>query len=263
MSEGRTSERCSGGGLAATWMSDIGPRGGMNEDACTARPEEGIFIVSDGMGGEHAGELASACVIEWTPRLVTHHLERLQGEEVRDVELALRDAVLELNHRVRQESSQLDGVRRMGATVVLAVVRGPRVHVAHMGDSRAYLLAAGRLQLLTADHSVAAILHRRGALTAEQAARHPMRARLSRYVGMGGNAYADLRTVDFGAGDRLLLCTDGLIETLVDADIAACLNEGDSPEDTCAALVGAARSRDSHDNITVMIVERSSVAAKS
>jgi serine/threonine protein phosphatase PrpC len=144
----------------------------------------------------------------------------------------------------------------MGATVVLAVVRGRLAHIAHMGDSRAYLFRQGELERLTQDHSVAAVLQRRGAISPEEAARHPMRARLSRYVGMGGNAYADLRTLELGAGDRLLLCTDGLTETVSDDDIAEALAAQDDLEAACCALADAARDGGGQDNITVLIVEQ-------
>jgi protein phosphatase len=251
----RTTGREENDALRAAWASDLGGRSSANEDACVALPDAGLFIVSDGMGGEHAGALASSLVVDWAPALIAGHLDALESEEDRAVELAVRHAIVELNHRVRDESSRLDGVRRMGATVVLALVRGRRLHVAHMGDSRAYVFRRSGLELLTHDHSVAAVLHRRGALTSEQAARHPMRARLSRYVGMGGNAYADLKTLELRVGDRLLLCTDGLTEAVGDEEIAGALAAQEDLSAACCALADAAKDGGSPDNITVMIVE--------
>jgi protein phosphatase len=258
MTDARIAGRRNGNSLNAAWATDTGRVAENNEDSCLAAPEDGLFVVSDGMGGEYAGELASSRVVDWTPELVRHHVQRLRDPQATDVEKALRDAVVELNHRVREESSRLGGLGKMGATVALALVREPSVHVAHMGDSRAYLLHDNSLERLTHDHSVVAVLVKRGALKPEQAANHPLRAHLSRYVGMGGNAYADLRTAPFGTGDRLLLCTDGLTEALSDEDVARILAQPGDLKDVCNALIDRAEAAGSRDNITVLLVERAS-----
>ena len=259
MAHRRTVDRMATSTIEVVWATEVGQRHGENQDSCVAIPEDGLFVVSDGMGGEHAGDVASSMVVEWAPRLVARHLKHAEGYNARALELALRGAVVELNHRVREESSQLEGAARMGATVVLALVRGESLHVAHMGDSRAYCWASGGLTRLTDDHSVAAVLARRGALTPEQAACHPMRTRLSRYVGMGGNAYPDLRTVRFGPRQRLLLCTDGLTEAVPDDAIARLLGAETDLEAVCNSLVDEAEAGESPDNVTAMVVERKPV----
>jgi serine/threonine protein phosphatase PrpC len=250
MTPERAAGQCSAGGLEVCWVSDLGVGRENNEDACLALPEKGLLIVSDGMGGEYAGELASRLVVEWLPALVAEQVGGVENPSVHDVEAGLREAVVILNHRVRIERSTFAGSLKMGATVAMALVRGALAHLAHMGDSRCYLWRDGRLERLTRDHSVVGTLLERGAITPEQSECHPLRGQLARYVGMGGEVRADVRTVELRDGDRLLLCTDGLTDALPDDVIQDLLGRHEEVSLACQALVAAARSR---DNITVLI----------
>lgn len=252
MIQERVGGRSSGGGLDVCWVSDIGRTRENNEDACIALPEQGLLIVTDGMGGEHAGELAARLVVEWLPDIVAEHVGGTPDSDPHSMESALRDAIVVLNHRLRLECSTLGHGNKMGATVAMTLVRASSAHVAHMGDSRVYLLRDGRLERLTTDQSVVGMLVERGAITPEQAELHPMRGQLARYVGMGGEARAEVRTVTLQAGDRLILCTDGLTDSLKDDAIQDILVRCRKIELACQALVAAAKS---HDNITVMIAE--------
>lgn len=252
MIQERAGGRCSAGGLEVCWVSDVGKARENNEDACIALPKRGLLIVSDGMGGEHAGELAAKLVVEWLPDIVAEHAGQAADSDVRSVEPALRDAIVVLNHRLRVECSRFGDGNKMGATVAMTLVWGSSAHIAHMGDSRIYLLRDGRLERLTKDHSVVGMLLDRGALTAGQAEVHPMRGQLARYVGMGGEARPDVRTVNLQVGDRLMLCTDGLTDSLKDDAIQDILTRRRKIELACQALVAAAKS---HDNITVMLAD--------
>jgi len=242
--------------LSAAWVSDTGTVREENEDCCLASAELGLFLVADGMGGERAGGRAARMVADRIPELLTEHLPASQKHDVHRVELAVKDAALQVNHLVRGESTRITG--KMGSTLVLALVRDSWLHVGHMGDSRAYLLADAGLRRLTMDHSVVGILVRRGAITPEQARSHPMRGQLSRYVGMGGNASADVKTVPWQSDARLLLCTDGLTEALTDDELEKLLRGQSEPMEACEALTEAAKEQGSRDNITVMIVQNMS-----
>jgi len=252
LTQDRAGGRSNSGGLYVCWVSDIGKTRENNEDACIALPEQGLLIVADGMGGEHAGELASKLVVQWLPEIVVEQLGGALGTDLHSVESALRDAIIVLNHRLRVECSTLGDGNKMGATVAMVLVRGSAAHVAHMGDSRVYLLRDGRLQRLTKDQSVVGVLLERGAITPEQAEIHPMRTQLARYVGMGGEARPEVRTVNLRVGDRLMLCTDGLTDSLKDNAIQHILVRHSEIELACQALVKAAESR---DNITIMIAD--------
>lgn len=257
VTEERIGGQCSGGGLRACWASDIGRVRENNEDSVLAMPEGGLFALSDGMGGEHAGELASRLVIERLPALVAERFGGLDNAGGADVEAALQDAALALNECMREQSAQLGPAKKMGATVVMALVRGHLAYVAHMGDSRAYLLHNGTLERLTLDHSVVGILESRAAISSAEAKRHPMRGQLLRYVGMAEGARADVRTVKLKDGDWLMLCSDGLTDGLNDEHIERVMVRCDGINTACQALVGTARSTDGRDNITVLIAERS------
>jgi len=242
--------------LHACWASDIGNVRVANEDAVRALPEHGLFIVSDGMGGEYAGAYAAELVVGRTPILVREHLDLLSEPTPEELLGALRDAARELNHCVRDESSQLDGPRRMGATLAMVLVHGETTCVAHMGDSRIYRLSEGRLELLTQDHSVVASLLNEGIITSHEARHHPLRGQLLRFVGMGGDGTADLRTVAWNAGERLLLCTDGVTEALYDEDIRRILSGHEGLAGICAALIQESKNAGSGDNITVLLAEK-------
>lgn len=253
--EKQASGRCSGPGLDVSWATDVGRMRTANEDCCLALPEEGVLAVSDGMGGEHAGELASRHVTEWLPGLLAEHVHSLPNPTAEEVESALRDAILVMNHRMRTESSTLDGLNKMGATVTMALVHGAKAHIAHVGDSSAYLIRAGELRRLTRDHSVVGRLLESGAITEEQAGYHPMRGQLSRYVGMGGNAPADVTTLELEDGDRLLLCTDGVTIGMKDEQIQALLVDNEDLDAAPRLLVETAKQANGRDNITVVLAE--------
>lgn len=256
MAQQREAGRTQASALSAAWVSDVGCVREVNEDRCAALPERGLFVVSDGMGGEVAGAAAARLVVGWTPELLSERLPNGDDVSSHQVELALGDVALELNHRVRQESSRTAGGRKMGATMAVAAAVGDRVVIGHVGDSRIYLFSSGTLECLTQDHSVVGILVQRGAISAEQAQTHPMRGRLSRYIGMGGNATADLRTVDWRPSDRLLLCSDGLTNFVQEDQIQQVLREEDDLLAACHHLADAAREVGGQDNITVLVVEK-------
>jgi serine/threonine protein phosphatase PrpC len=242
-------------GAVVAWVSDVGCIRTFNEDRCAV--EEGLFILSDGMGGESAGAAASEFVCGRLPDLLAEHLkghDELHGDEI---EQALRDATMDLSRRMRDESGLLAGPQKMGATLLVAVLWDDRIHLAHVGDSRAYLFDGASLRRVTEDHSVVGVLVHRGALTTEQAEQHPMRGHLSRYIGMKGNALADVVTLDWQRGDRLLLCTDGLTEYVDDESIQRVVSREVDLAAACHMLADAAREGGGRDNITVLIVEKS------
>lgn len=240
--------------VRATVVTDTGRVRAANEDAFAVLPQQGLFLVADGMGGHQAGATASGIVASVLPKMIEQRLAQTASQEAKVLARALRDAIMALSQQLREQSLGRPGLAGMGSTVVLAFVRGERAFVAHMGDSRAYLLRSDRLQPLTADHSVVGILLRQGEITPEQARLHPARNRLSRYVGMQGDVHPDVHTVRLLAGDRLLLCTDGLTAMVPDEEIGRLLGEGAGPR-ACEALVEAANASGGKDNVTVLVLD--------
>jgi len=243
--------------VRAACASDRGRVRQNNEDSCLVAVEQRLFIVSDGMGGHQAGEIASRAVVSVLPKMVEQRLAGVSSPQTPMIELALREAVVGLSGRLREQSAGQAGLKGMGATVALAWLRGSEgmAHLAHMGDSRSYLFRQYRLTQLTEDHSVVALLVKHGEITPEEAREHAARGRLSRYVGMEGEVYPDVRTVNLQGGDRLLLCTDGLTDLVTDEQIAVLMRASPDPETTCQALVVAANAAGGRDNVSVLVID--------
>jgi len=164
-------------------------------------------------------------------------------------------ALTELSALVRQAGEERPGLTGMGATVVLAVLGGCHAHIAHLGDSRAYLLRKCRLERLTTDHTLVEVLIAAGELTPEQAEVHPARGHLTRYAGMAGEALPDTRVLELHPQDRLLLCSDGLTGVVDDDQLRTILDRGLEPRPTCEALIAAANAANARDNVTAVVVD--------
>ena len=236
-------------------LSDRGRVRESNEDNWAADPKQGLYIVSDGLGGQFAGALASKIVVEVLPKLVRERLE--DAGDLADPQAAeqLQAILCDLSQQVYEQTHGEPGLEGMGATVVLALIRGGNVLVAHMGDSRAYRLREGHLEQLTKDHSIVQLLIETGDIRPEEAARHPARGQVTRSVGMEGEPLPEVQMIDVVAGDRLLLCTDGLTGMLADDDIANMVGPGLSAQEACRHLIEAALDAGGEDNITVLVVD--------
>lgn len=236
-------------------FTDTGKVRQQNEDAFLVDAVAGLFIVSDGMGGTRAGELASQMVVGALPQMLDKRADGLRKISRQTCHRRLRQNLLDLSRNVRETVSKRPDLKGMGATVALMLIRDEQAHIAHMGDSRVYLWRAGCMEQLTADHSIVSILLRDGEITPQEAKTHPARGNLSRFVGMPGEVYPDVRTVPLEEDDRLMLCTDGLTGMVSDSDIADILGDNDDPQQACEALVAAANEAGGKDNITVVVVD--------
>lgn len=228
--------------ISAAAATDIGRVRDHNEDACLV--QEPLFVVADGMGGHLGGEVASAVALETIGRVVG-------GEGIG----ALTDAVRQANRAVYDRQASDIEVAGMGTTLTAVALEGSQLHVAHVGDSRAYLLRTGKLTLLTRDHSLVGEMVREGSLTDAQARVHPRRSTLTRALGISGEVEVDAFEVAVGAGDRVLLCTDGLSGMIEDRRLQELLKSGMRAADTCAALIDEANSNGGVDNVTVVIID--------
>jgi protein phosphatase len=216
-----------------------------------------LFVVADGMGGHRAGEQASALALLTIEDFMLNTFKwffHLRGNEsqtvLRDFQAALRQADL----RVFEEAVRNPELRGMGTTLTMAYAVGRDLFVAHVGDSRAYLLRGDELTQLTHDHTLAEEMVRRGQLTPEQAAG----SRLSHIItnAIGGpetGVRAELHKVRLEVGDRLLLCSDGLSGEVADERLAAVLREEADPEPACERLLAEALEHGGRDNITVLV----------
>lgn len=236
--------------LRTGWLTDPGRRRKTNEDAVFADPTKGIFVVADGLGGLPGGDVASRIAIKQIA-------EVLSGKKTKDTpEKCVRAAIALAGDAVGERAANDASLRGMRTTVVLIFVTldGP-LFVAHVGDSRAYLLRDERLEVLTRDHSVVQELLDSGRISAEAARYHPQRNVITRSLGQSGNADPDLRAIDRRLGDRFLLCSDGLTTMLADPEIEAVLTRYGEPMRCCRELVNRANDRGGLDNITVVVID--------
>lgn len=221
-----------------------------NEDAYCLRPDLGVFVVADGMGGLASGEVASRLAVTSIPPMV---LERL-GHHDRPDE-ALRTAIECASQAILSSCSQEKGPGRMGTTAVVALVRPDRAFVANLGDSPAYLVRGDRVIRLTLDHTVAEELVRKGALTPDQARRSPLRNRLYKYLGSPDlKELADVHDFPPRPGDRLVLLSDGAATLLTDDEIGGIAGTPADPDILAKAFVDRALEKGSSDNATCVVV---------
>ena len=242
--------------LKVAALSDVGRVRANNQDSLAVVPEQGLLIVSDGMGGHNAGDLASTIVVEALPRMIEKALSNFSEPNLSQITDSIRDSIVSLSNEIWRRSRKEPELAGMGATVVVAMFHDSRALIAHMGNaSRAYIFRSGELQLLTEDHSLVGFLLREGQITPEQALEHPARGKLSRYVGMQGEVFPDVQMLELISGDRLLLCTDGLTGEVSDFKIGNILNDGLDLEKMSSALIDATNEAGGADNITVALVE--------
>jgi protein phosphatase len=214
-----------------------------NEDAILIDPTGRLWAVADGMGGYGHGNVASDIVIDC--------LSEISDDDEPDG--ALRRELAHANALVRARAAE-PGMGQMGATVVAMIVARARAHVAWLGDCRAYLVRGGRLRLMTRDHTVVQDLVDSGALLPAEAERHPEAHIVTRSVGGGDEADPDLVVVPVFAGDRLLLCSDGLTRALYETEIADLLAGFREPDDAGRALLRAAIAAGAPDNVSAIVV---------
>lgn len=233
--------------IVATGATDIGQVRQGNEDAFLVA--DSIVAVADGMGGHLAGEVASAAALE--------PVADLDGRVFPDAQQAvdaLRSAVVEANRRVLQMAEDEPTYRGMGTTLTTALVEGRRLHIAHVGDSRAYLLRDGELRQLTDDHTLVQHLIDEGQISAAQAAHHPQRSVITRAIGVGPDLEVDTLSFDLAPGDTLLLCSDGLTGVVDDETIASVLAATPDEQAAVTTLITRANEAGGPDNITVVLL---------
>jgi serine/threonine protein phosphatase PrpC len=244
-------------------VSDVGRVRTNNEDSFRIVEAQNLFILSDGMGGEAHGEVASALAVETIAKYcaeseeskddagVTLHGSALESWSSKTKKL--QNAVFQANLAIYQSAQEHPEQRGMGATLTAGWVTGSKLSVAHVGDSRAYLLRAGGLQQLTSDHSLVAEQVRRGILTPQQAEESDMQSVLLRALGAHPEVEVDVDEIDVIPRDVLLFCSDGLTRMVTEPEIAGCLQAETDPGAAAQKLVDLANERGGLDNVTVVV----------
>jgi protein phosphatase len=235
--------------LRSAVRTDVGRRRRANEDRYAVAAHLGIYLVADGMGGHTAGQVASDLAAQGA----VSALEALAGGAARLTE-KLRFAVAAANREIFESAQEKPHLAGMGTTLVALLVGSERIALAHVGDSRAYLIRGGKIRQLTDDHSLVAELVRRREITAHAALGHPHRHVLTRALGVRRTVEADLAELTPADGDIFVLCSDGLTGHVRDEEIAAEVLGAPDLDAACDRLVELANERGGEDNITVMLV---------
>ena len=228
--------------------SHVGMVRAINEDACLAMPELGLWAVADGMGGHEAGDIASQMIVETLQEIP---LPLAWPDFLNSVREALHD----VNRRLREESAQRYQNRTIGSTVVVLLAYDSQCACLWVGDSRIYRLRNGQLEQLTRDHSHVQELVDQGLLTPEEVHRHPLANVITRAVGSADDLQIDEVVYPLQVGDLFLLCSDGLNKTVPDEEIARLLaHSNHNCQEAVKAFIHLALMRDANDNVTTIVV---------
>ena len=243
-------------------MTDMGLKRQNNEDAIWVSnepvgPLPNLYIVSDGMGGHSAGEVASRRGIDFFCEALRSAGPAFQdgcAAEGLDILDILVGAINVTNTKVFNLSRQTESFHGMGATFLACVLAGGKIYAAHVGDSRAYVALEGELSQITSDHSLVNEMLKAGEITKEEAKTHPRRNVITRALGTAETVNIDGVVLNVQGSGILLLCTDGLSNMVPDGEILAVLNgEGTVPE-KCERLIEMAKKYGGDDNISVVLV---------
>jgi PPM family protein phosphatase len=241
--------------LEGVGISDTGVERENNQDAfrmsaeiVRAEDRRILFAVADGMGGLSQGRMASTMALQI-------FFESFSRNRRYDIPRALRRSMEEANLMLQQAAQRLR-IARMGTTLTAVCLDGARMHLAHAGDSRAYLIRGGQAKCLTRDHSTTGEMVRMGILSPDRVRTHERRSELTQGLGLNIFLQPDVFTIEARAGDRLLLCTDGVWSVLEDAFLAQASMEERSAQEFGLQLVDMAMEHGSDDNVSVVVIEQ-------
>ena len=239
--------------LKAFAITDVGRKRQLNEDFVCAKTEKigalpNFFIIADGMGGHKAGERASKETVEIM-------LESLSKNENADAKECLSNALRAANFRVFQDANGSEELEGMGTTAVAATILGTKLCAMNVGDSRLYVISQGEIRQITMDHSLVEEMVRKGVLPKEKARNHPKKNIITRAVGVSPIVEPDFFEVELKAGDKVLMCSDGLSNMLEDEELRGIAESKGSLEEKARLLIDAANVNGGKDNISVILIE--------
>ena len=234
-----------------TWssfaMSDKGKVRKHNEDSMLARPEIGLWVVADGMGGHFAGDVASQMII--------NSLKDIQvGGKLHDCINNIEDRLLTVNKNLLQKAQEADNKTTIGSTVVVMLTYDKYCVYMWAGDSRLYRVRNRQIRQMSTDHSQVALYVEKGLISREEALSHPHGNMITRAVGASDDLFLDMDIQELAHKDRYLLCSDGLTKHVNDLEIQDILNEGTNQK-ACRVLIDLTLARGAVDNVTVIVVD--------
>lgn len=243
--------------LIMSSLCDPGRVRAENEDCLATRPELGLAVLADGMGGHQAGEVASRMAVDLITEYVAH--ARIGGRQEPDRRQTLTEAIEKANTAVYQSAQIRPDYKGMGSTVVVAIFSGDRLCIGHVGDSRIYRWRRGALEQMTKDHSVVQELVNRGLFTPEEARQSLSKNLVTRALGVDPTVEAEMMDAVVEPDDIYLLCSDGLTDVVSDEEIANILHREHSDLDIAVKqLIDRANEQGGPDNVSAILVRVSS-----
>lgn len=237
-------------------VSDIGLRRDNNQDSMFASLDENfpLFIVADGMGGHKAGDVASSMAVKGIIKDLQENNLDLNNEYM--IKKRIREAIVDVNDKIYLKSLEIPEYVGMGTTITLAFVKGDRIYIGHVGDSRAYLVRENKLTQITEDHSLVNELIKCGTITPQEAINHPQKNMITRAAGTSSKIEMDYFILKYQINDILILCSDGLTNMIDEATILSEIskNQGKGMNELCKRLVDIAKDNGGRDNITVICI---------
>jgi len=241
--------------LRAFSITDIGRKRQLNEDyVCTRLDEVGrlpnLFIVADGMGGHKAGDHASREAVD----IMLNSIEQHKQGNPEDI---LREALAAANQSIYRDARKAAELEGMGTTLVACTIMDGKLIVMNVGDSRLYVVGETGIRQITVDHSLVEEMVREGIIARDKARNHPKKNIITRAVGVNAEVTPDFFEVELKAGDRILMCSDGLSNMLEDEEMSMIVGSIGTLEEKAKMLVDAANGNGGKDNISVVLIETS------
>ena len=236
-------------------LTDPGCVRAQNQDVYQIEKLDGstmLCLVCDGMGGAKSGNVASSLAADVFVQEVRRNWKHGLSDE--RIDQILQSAAKLANFTVYDQARQFEEFNGMGTTLVAALVHGKKATVIHVGDSRAYAITRDGIRQLTKDHSVVQMMLERGELTPEQARTYPGKNLITRAIGTEGIIQSDLTHLTLERGDRLLLCSDGLSNTMDEQEILFEVVHGVNKQYCCQRLLDIAKNRGAPDNVTSVFI---------
>lgn len=229
-------------------MTDVGNFRKINEDYIDYYTDESkrIYIIADGMGGHNAGEIASKLAVENTISFIN------SLAELDDLEGGIRAAVCDSNQKIYELSKSRDDFKGMGTTLTACLIKGSEMVIAHVGDSRCYIIKDKAISQVTKDHSLVQQLLDEGSITESEADNHPNRNIITRALGTSSTVEVDIISMDIKGIEKVILCTDGLSNFVDEQELYDYVVKDDG---CCAELIELSKARGAKDNISVIVFE--------
>jgi protein phosphatase len=242
--------------IVSAAKSDTGRQRDHNEDYIWINKEAAIYIVADGLGGHEAGEKASELTATTAGRLIVDGMRKQATQmEPAQIETLMVEALEASNKTVLAAANEDGQKRQMGATIVVAIVRLPKVYLCHAGDARVYLARDSKLMRLTEDDSFVAQLVAKGVISEDEARSHPYGSVVTKAIGQEPPLEPTFSTVDLNAGDWLLMCSDGLTDMVPETQIATeLLLARGNPSRLVENLTNKANDAGGRDNISIVAI---------